>query len=46
MLNGHLGFTTIAGSGHIQQGMVVPKTDVVPPLVRRQAGTIQLIKKN
>jgi hypothetical protein len=40
MLDQHLSHAAIAGSRHIQQGMVVPEADVVPPFVCRQAGTI------
>ncbi len=40
MLDQHLSPVDIADSRHIQRGMVVPEADVIPPLVRQQAGTI------
>jgi hypothetical protein len=41
VLNRHLGSAAVTGGGHIQQGLVVPEAEVIPPLVRRQAGNIQ-----
>jgi hypothetical protein len=40
MLDRHLSPAAIAGSSHIQQGMVVPEVDVIPPIIRQQASTI------
>ena len=43
MLGGHLGSTAIAGSRHIQRRMVILEVNIIPPLVCRQAITIQPI---
>ncbi len=43
MLNGHLGSAAITGSRHIQRRMVILEANIIPPLVRRQAITIQPI---